>query len=202
MARETITLPLFPLDSVLFPGMRLALSVYEDRYRRIVQECLNDDLPMGVVLWRNHRDPAAASEPCTVGTTARIVQSQGIDEGRLSVTVVGIGRFSLLSYRQGAKVLIGQARFLPDVDDQPNRLLVDESYALASEYHSLTDPVGARQPVPVDPEALSYWIAQRLPLSLADQQGLLEQRHPSQRLAQEVSWLRERLDAARAPRVR
>lgn len=196
VSRDTITLPLIPVQAVLYPGMRLDVTVADDRYRRLVADCMEHDTPLGIVLAKGTEASSTATEPHSIGTTARILQSRTGDDGQLRITVVGIGRFQLLSYRQGARVLIGQARFAPDNDDRPGPRLVDEAYALASEYFSTADP-SERWTIPGDPETLSYSVAQRLPLSLADQQELLEQRSLVQRLGQEVMWLRTLLDQLR-----
>ncbi len=97
-------------------------------------------------------------------------------------------------------MLIGQVRFAPDGDERPSRVLVDETYALASEYFGSIEVPGDRIMIPTDPETLSYSVAHRLPLSLIEQQELLEQRSLSQRLAQEVLVLRQLIDQLRGPR--
>jgi Lon protease-like protein len=199
VGRETITLPLFLVDAVLFPGTRLALTVQEERHRRVVQECADHDTPLGILLARHHDNGPA--EPASVGTIARVLEAGPAGNG-LSLTVAGISRFSLLSYRQGSRVLIGQGRFLPDVDDPPGRALTDECYALASEYVSLAELEASPREVPVDPEALSYWVAQWLPVDVDARQELLEQRSLAHRLAAEVGHLRDLVDRARTPRWR
>lgn len=200
VGRDTITVPLFLLNAVLFPGTRLSLHVFEDRYRRMVSDCLDRDAPFGVVAIRSGPEVGGPAEPHNVGTLARIVEQEVLDEAHLLVRVVGTGRFSLLSYRQAGSLLVGQVRFQPDLDERPGRVLRDEAYALASEYQSfLEDGDDGRGIVPTEPEALSYWIAQRLPLKLVDQQELLEQRQVAHRLAWEVGFLRQLLDQLRQP---
>lgn len=199
VSRETITLPLFLVEAVLFPGTRIQIALHDERHGRVVQECAEHDTPIGVVLGR--RGESGPPEPSSVGTIARVLETEA-QSGTVVATVVGISRFALLSYRQGARVFIGQGRFLPDADDSVPRVLTDESYALASEYVSWARLDVTPREVPGDPEALSYWIARYLPLSLDQQQSILEQRSLGQRLADEIGYLREILDAARMPRVR
>jgi Lon protease-like protein len=173
--------------------------VHDERHRRVVQDCAEHDTPLGVVLAR--RQDGGVAEPASVGTIARVLATDQASSG-LTFTVVGISRFALVSYRQGSRILIGQGRFLPDIDDPPGRALVDECYALASEYVSLTDLDASAREVPVDPEALSYWVGHLLPVDTEARQDLLEQRSLAQRLATEVAHLRELLDRARSPRPR
>ncbi len=66
-------LALFPLHAVLFPGGRLALRVFEKRYRDMVSACLKREDVFGVCLIRAGREVGAAAEPYPVGTTARIL---------------------------------------------------------------------------------------------------------------------------------
>jgi Lon protease-like protein len=199
VSRETITLPLFLTDAVLFPGTRLELSLHDERHRRIIQECVEHDTPLGVVLGR--RDDEGLPAPAAVATVARVLEHRPTEPtGTVALVVAGVSRFALLSYRQGTRVLLGQGRFLPDLDEQPARALVDECYALASEY--VADDPAAAKGVPVDPEALSYWVANLLPWDLEVRQEVLEQRSLPQRLASEVGELRTLIDAARTPRAR
>jgi hypothetical protein len=200
VGRDTITLPLFLVNAVLFPGTRLRLHVFEERYRRMVADCLDRDAPFGVVAIRSGAEVGGPAEPHSIGTLARILDHEPLEGGRLLIQVAGISRFTLLSYRQAGQVLVGQVRFQPDSDERPGRVLRDEAYALASEYQSFVeDGEGARGMVPAEAEALSYWIAQRLPLKVGDQQYLLEQRQVGERLAWEVGVLRQLLDQLRTP---
>ena len=200
VSRDTITVPLFLLNAVLFRGTRLSLHVFEDRYRMMVSDCLDRDAAFGVVAIRSGPEVGGPQEPHNIGTLARILEHEVFEDGRMLIRVVGTGRFSLLSYRQAGGLLVGQVRFQPDVEERPGRVLRDEAYALASEYQSfLVDAEEARGAVPTEPEALSYWIAQRLPMKPSDQQELLEQRQVSQRLAWEVGFLRQLLDELRQP---
>ena len=199
VSRETLTLPLFPVQGVLFPGTRLAFHMEETRYRRVIRECTEHDTPLAVVWGRPGTN--GVPEPAPVATVARVMESRIEQDGPVSLTVVGVSRLSLLSYRQGSRVLVGQGRFLPDLDEETPRLLIDEAYALASEYVGQS-PWPTAHDVPSDPEALSYWIAQMLPWDLAARQEILEERRLAQRLASEVGQLRHLLDEARAPRGR
>lgn len=88
-------LPLFPLNTVLFPGQLLPLHIFEPRYHTLVSECLAAESPFGVVLIREGREVGAAAVPFDVGTTARIGQVERLDDGRLNILCVGDTRFRL-----------------------------------------------------------------------------------------------------------
>src|SRR2546430_16350713 len=64
--------PLFPLNTVLFPGGRLPLRIFEQRYMDMAKACLRDGSPFGVCLIREGREVGAPAIPADVGTLARI----------------------------------------------------------------------------------------------------------------------------------
>ena len=72
---ESMTeLPLFPLNVVLFPGMVLPLHIFEPRYREMVNYCLDEKKPFGVVLLREGEERGGPAIPYQVGTAARIMR--------------------------------------------------------------------------------------------------------------------------------
>ncbi len=89
-------LRLFPLQTVLFPGMPLPLQVSEERYRQLVSECVDASEPFGVALIREGEEVGEAAAPHPLGTTARI-ESVGTDAaGRLALRTVGERRFRIV----------------------------------------------------------------------------------------------------------
>lgn len=91
-------LRLFPLaEVVLFPGMTLALQVFEPRYRQLVAECLERDEPFGVTLIREGVEVGGAAIPHEVGTTARIQSAATDANGLLHLVTVGGRRFRVLT---------------------------------------------------------------------------------------------------------
>jgi Lon protease-like protein len=198
-SREPMALPLLPANTVVYPGVKVSLHVREERLRRVVAECLHHDLPLGVVLKREEVPPGDPLVLSTVGTVARILKTQRLLDGRLSVTLAGVARFQLVHWRQGVRLIAGQVRWLPDMDESPGRPMIDEAYALASECAAFRLEPSELAHLPQDPEALSYWIAHRLPLTVVEQQQLLEQPSLTERLGYEVTLLRRITDEARLP---
>ena len=83
-------LPLFPLNTVLFPGMPLPLHIFEDRYKQMINNCLEEKEPFGVVLIRNGKEALGPlAQPHSIGCTARIVEVQKLSDGRMNITSVG-----------------------------------------------------------------------------------------------------------------
>jgi uncharacterized protein len=90
---------LFPLNSVLFPGGRLPLRIFEQRYMEMAKSCLRDDAPFGVCLIREGREVGAPATPAEVGTMARIRAWDMPQLGLLHVTALGEQRFRIVERR-------------------------------------------------------------------------------------------------------
>jgi Lon protease-like protein len=103
MANQGDWLPLFPLNTVLFPGGVLPLRVFEARYVDMVRQCMKEDAPFGVVRILSGQEVGVAAEPDAVGCLARIVQWDMQDLGVL-----------LLQTEGGARFRIRQTRILAD----------------------------------------------------------------------------------------
>jgi Lon protease-like protein len=102
-------LPLFPLNTVLFPGMVLPLHIFEDRYKLMIRRCLDEDRPFGVVLIRSGQEVGQAAEPHTVGTTAQIIKAEKLEEERWNIVTVGRQRFRVEKLVPGLPYLVSQA---------------------------------------------------------------------------------------------
>lgn len=84
-------LPLFPLELALFPGMPQPLHIFEPRYRRMLQDCLEGDGQFGIIPMPGGEVPATGA----VGCTAHISATQALDDGRSNILVQGRERFTL-----------------------------------------------------------------------------------------------------------
>src|SRR5512142_739713 len=120
---EAIELPLFPLNTVLFPGQVLPLHIFEQRYQQMIRRCLAEDLPFGVVLIRKgHEVSDDDAEPYTVGTVARIVESRHLPDGTMNIVTVGTERFRIRRLMHDQPYLRGEvANFpLPEAERSPD----------------------------------------------------------------------------------
>src|SRR3972149_2341330 len=88
--------PLFPLNTVLFPQARLPLYIFEDRYREMINRCLDEDLAFGVLLIKEGSEVGGAAVPHSIGAAARIVDVARAEDGRMNIGVIGVTRFKLL----------------------------------------------------------------------------------------------------------
>jgi len=116
-------LPLFPLHTVLFPGVALPLHVFEDRYRAMVERCLAERSPFGVVLIREGREVGPGDLAVAgVGTVAEIREATRRPDGRFDLLAVGTQRFRLDSVEWDAEpYLVGRVTPLGEVLGEPAR---------------------------------------------------------------------------------
>ena len=91
-------IPLFPLNTVLFPGMPLQLHIFESRYKLMVNHLMNQEPIFGVVLIKKGVESLGPlAEPHMIGTTARILKVDPLQDGCFNLTVVGEKRFIIES---------------------------------------------------------------------------------------------------------
>jgi Lon protease-like protein len=211
---------LFPLSSVLLPGMPLPLHIFEERYRTLMTDlaATPGGGRFGVVALRSGSEVLAADELgkppdlAPVGTVAEIVEIRRQDDGTSDVLSVGSRRF-----RIGSVIVDGKPYLRADVEylDEADGALDDDRVAVARELIVAYDmmltrlagrPTGAE--LPGDPNQLGYQIAARLPLLPVDRQTLLEVDTTAERLARlnrllrrEIALLRHTRTIAVAPAV-
>ena len=91
-------LPMFPLGSVVLPGVGLPLQIFEPRYRALVMTCLTQDRLFGSVLIERGSEVGGGDQRGTVGALIRIVQAEEAPDGRWAVMGVGIERLRVLEW--------------------------------------------------------------------------------------------------------
>ena len=89
-------LPLFPMNTVLCPGIALPLHIFEDRYRALVRHCIDTTSPFGVVMIREGREVGTGAISFTgIGTIAEIRDAGRYEDGRYDLLIVGTRRFEI-----------------------------------------------------------------------------------------------------------
>jgi Lon protease-like protein len=168
-------LPLFPLNAVLFPGGRLPLRIFEQRYMEMAKACLRDGAPFGVCLIREGDEVGAPATPAGVGCLARIAEWDMPQLGLLQVTARGEQRFRILERRVQPD---GLARASVEVLAEDADSLLPENLAACVR---LLERVIEQHPALFDrPHRLDScsWVSSRLadllPLPLEAKQALLE----------------------------
>jgi len=210
-----VELPLFPLNSVLFPGATLPLHIFEERYKLMIGRCLQSGSPFGVLLIRSGNEVGEATEPFEVGTTARIVRVQHLDEGRMNLVCLGERRFRLLRKLRDTPYLVGEVEPLDstDIEGEDVAELAETVAALFAEYYRIYLAVSnqwARQiGMPGGAAELADFVGSRLAVSPWTKQRLLEELSVRRRLDMELETLSDairemtpKVDAARAQRWR
>jgi Lon protease-like protein len=193
-------LPLFPLNVVLFPHMPLPLHVFEPRYRQMLADCLEEGHSFGVVAIRegNETGPQPAT-PYEVGTLAKIVRIDRLEDGRVNLLVMGASRLELLETNQERQYLRGRYRIIAESGDdlEETAALTEKTAHAFREYSNLLRELVGRQPdeaePPMEPELLSYLIAAALNLQIPEKQRLLAERRTDGRLKLELQLLRKEI---------
>lgn len=114
------SLPLFPLNTVLFPGMQLQLHIFEERYKLMINNCIETNEPFGVVLIKQGREALGpVATPYSVGCAAAISEVQRLPLGRMNITAVGQRRFRIKGIDRSQPFLLADVEFFMPADDQP-----------------------------------------------------------------------------------
>lgn len=195
-------LPLFPLNVVLFPHMPLPLHIFEPRYRLMIKECLEAGHSFGVVAIREGLETGPAV-PHDVGTLAKIIRIDRLEDGRMNLLVTGASRFRIMRTSNDRPYLRGEVRFLPEAgDDLQETGWITEAAAIAfRDYSNLLRELVEEEPEPfeppMEPELLSYLIAAALNLQVPEKQFLLTLARTDERLAAELRILRKEIPLLR-----
>jgi Lon protease-like protein len=197
-------LPLFPLHTVLMPGMVLPLRIFEPRYRLMMQRVLDGERRFGVLLIRRGREVGPGAEPYDLGTVAVITAVEPLGGGLMNIRATGSRRFHVTAFYHDEPYLTGDVDYLAD-DFSPSdtlRDLQDEVERLSRDYVTtvlrLRDEHVEHVQLPRDPVALSYKVAGLLgALQSSEAQSLLASPTVEHRLCAEVGLLRRELTILR-----
>lgn len=196
-----VTLPLFPLHAVLFPGMPLPLHVFEERYRQMMRMVLEQDRQFGVVLIREGKEVGGSAIPYRWGTVARITALQNQPDGSMNLWTVGEQRFRIVEIIQHEPFMVAKVMLLPDVCGScEHRILpvVHRATDRLEQYvRLLFSPEGGKHFVielPNNPRVLANTIGAILQVPLVQKQKLLEIDDVVQRLEAGLALLEEEIE--------
>jgi Lon protease-like protein len=178
-------LPMFPLGSVLFPHMPLPLHIFEERYRRLVADCLGsaerEEPPeFGVVLIERGREVGGGEDRFGVGTVAQITEVGRHDDGRYSILAVGTRRVAVQAWLPDDPYPMAETEDLPAiaVDGSEHLALlaradleVRRCLGLAADLDEATWPPDVA--LDADPTAAAWQLCAIAPLGPLDQLALL-----------------------------
>lgn len=183
--------PLFPLNTVLFPGGILSLRLFEPRYLDMVSACMKSGTGFGVCLIREGRESGSAASIHGIGTLATIIDWQTLPDGLLGITALGQQRFSVLSHRvQSNQLVLASIELLPG---EPEAELPTRYLDLADLLRQARTQLGHSQTNPPERYTDAGWVGSRLaellPIELSIKQELLQLNDPVQRLERIYSIL-------------
>ncbi len=169
-------LPLFPLDMVLLPHRRVPLHIFEERYKQMIGECLDNDTEFGLV-WGTDDDFN------DIGCAARVVGLLNrFPDGRMNILIEGTRRFRVIQQYDIHPYISGFVEDVEDDDEAFDISLGNRAKKLYSEAMKLSSGWISPQIPALELGALSYILASNLTLSLDEQQALLESTSPNERL--------------------
>ncbi len=185
-------LPIFPLNTVLFPGGPLPLRVFEPRYLDMVSRCMREDSGFGVLLIRDGAE-AGLADTFEIGTVAEIVDWYQGSDGLLGITAEGRHRFELeAADRQPDGLYVGTIR---SIEAEPEIPVSDEYQFLIRLLKDVLDELGSHyQNIPKnygDSAWVGYRLTEILPLPLTTKQSLLEMDDPVARLGLLTPYVKE-----------
>jgi uncharacterized protein len=187
------TVPIFPLATVLYPGMRLPLRIFEQRYMEMAKACLKHESAFGVCLIREGAEVGTPAVPETVGCLARIAEWDMENVGILKVVAEGLERFRLLATKTTtAGLILGDIERI-GAEDPVQTPELAQSAAFVRKVIDAVGPARFAQPCRYDDASwVGFRLAEILPLRNAAKQKLLELTDPGARLEILHRFLQER----------
>jgi Lon protease-like protein len=175
-------IPLFPLHTVLFPGMPLQLHIFEPRYRSMVRDCVEGGQMFGVVLIRQGVEAGGPAIPYPIGCSAQIIDLEPLSDGEFNLTALGEERFQIIELQHDKPYLRATVEYLPMEKPQTLETLQGSrrlSPWIRSYLDLLEEIEGPEMDLkdlilPPEPLPLLYMAASLLQLPPVEKQPLLE----------------------------
>ncbi|HLJ77462.1 MAG TPA: LON peptidase substrate-binding domain-containing protein [Acidobacteriaceae bacterium] len=184
-------IPLFPLETVLFPGSALPLHIFEERYREMIGECIAQNKPFGVVR-------AEDDQMALIGCTARVVRVvERYPDGRMDVLCEGVHRFEIEALDESRKFLQADVQYFDDDGARSTRPQREECAAL----HFATLHMAGIQPPAIHLDLnrpVAFQLADALPSDLGFKQQLLGSRSDADRTTRLRDFYNEMLPKLRS----
>lgn len=193
---------MFPLGTVLLPGMVLPLHVFEPRYRQLVQDCLAGTPEFGVVLISRGSEVGGGDVRTDIGTVARMVEAAEAPDGRYALRSVGTRRIRVTEWLPDDPYPRATVEDWPDEPDGPDAdpdgartaavVLLRRALALQAETGAPAPP--ATIDIDPDPGVASFQVAALAPIGPLDRQALLAAPGPAARLERAGAFLADAVE--------
>ncbi len=198
------TIPLFPLNTILVPGLVLPLHIFEPRYRYMVQELLEipneEEREFGIVAVRDGHDVSASGIDALhpVGTSTIIRKVTPREDGRYDIVTTGSRRFHIKSLDTNSPLLRAEVEWLPEPETPASEeitLLTTKALHEFSAYRAALSGqfdrnVSMFEELPTDPTVVSYLLTVAILLPTAERQELLGAQSSQSRLELIRAFLR------------
>jgi hypothetical protein len=176
MHQELIQVPIFPLNTVLFPGGLLPLKIFEQRYLDMTKRCIRDSTPFGVCLIREGTEVGEPARPHECGCLASIVSWDMPQLGIFVLMAQGQQRLQIIEqWSQPDRLRMADVTLLPE---ETSQALPEEHMACAEVLRAVASRAGESSlPAPLrydDAVWVGYRLAEVLPLENTLRQHLLE----------------------------
>ena len=173
-------IPLFPLPNlVLFPQVAVPLHIFEERYKLMINRCIDQADVFGLVLLRDDADQESEENILRVGVSARVIQVDRLEDRRLNVLCAGENRFRILEFTGSTPYWTAEVEFF---EDEPEEEGIRDVYEKVSRLYrtatGLTSQVKDMDipsaDLPDSAIALSFMVSYVLDLPPERKQELLE----------------------------
>jgi Lon protease-like protein len=188
-------IPLFPLPNlVLFPHVLVPLHIFEERYRLMINNCIEQDEVFGLILLRSGAETESEDTIHRVGVTARVVQAERLENGRMNILVEGESRFRIRRFMGQEPFWKGTVDLFDDIDSPHS---VESLYDQVAELYRKVEELGAKLSSSEEPDAalpesavdLSYMVSYILEIESEEKQKLLEMTSTADRLRALIAHL-------------
>ncbi len=199
MPGQEMEIPLFPLNIVLFPTMVLPILIFEERYKLMINHCLETESDFGITLIKSGKEVGGPAVPYGVGTIAHISEVEHKQDDKINISVVGRERFSLIDITQETPYMMGRVRTLSDGQSEADEQQVmdralDIVKSCIRRLLAINGEWVKEIQLPTQAVDLSYLVAIRLPGEQLVKQQLLEAENTAQRLRMEIPLLEGEAD--------
>jgi Lon protease-like protein len=183
-------LGLFPLPIVLVPTERIPLHIFEPRYRELIEECVDEGVPFGLVL---STGDGAVHEIGTHATVAQVLET--LDDGRMNIVVEGGERFRLVELTSGRAFATGLVEPFVDDDAAPEP---DDAERALEVFRELAEVAESDVDFPdASAPQLDFELAARVDFAVESKQDLLSTTSPRERMKKLIGFLETALEAVR-----
>jgi Lon protease-like protein len=189
-------IPVFPLPNlVLFPHIVVPLHIFEERYKLLINGCIDRSEVFGLVLLRSGAEEETEETIHRVGVTARIVEAERLDEGRMNILCEGESRFRIFRFTQQTPFWKGAVELFEDKEHHAAESLYEQVADLYRSIASLGAKLSGSQEadviLPESPTDLSFMVSYVLDIESEEKQKLLEMDSTGDRLRMLVAHLSE-----------